>query len=276
MGNLNLTYLYDERELGPIMNVPRHEWPTLWDMPIYQILPIPYLECIIKSNKLRFGNIFESWDDPYELFFYKQNILFDNSNHHDLWINIAKHHYGQCWSSLRDSDAMWRIYSSDKHSVRIRTTFGKMMDVLYQVEGIVGLAPIFGEVQYLEKEDIIRWLKLTEQKGWGHLIKRYGESLFLKRKEFIHESEYRFILHEWTDFQGETRPVRSQYYLDIDPFNLIEEIALDPRLTPVECKTLSAFINEYVNNKIPIIQSDLYKFEAVTLHFYDEPIIVNY
>ena len=271
---MNTTYLYDERELGAIKNVPRDEWPMLWNTPIYQILPERYLECLIKTRKLRFGNVFESWEDPYELFFYKQNILFENSSIHDMMINIAKHHYGQCWSSLRDSDAMWRIYSSDKHSVRIRTTYGRMMDVLYQVEGIVGLAPIFGKVQYVEKEDIINWLKLTEQKGWGKIISSYGESLFLKRKEFIHESEYRFILQEWTDFQGIPRPVRTQYYLDIDPFDFIEEIALDPRLTPEEVVRMSIPINDYVDNKIPIIQSDLYKFEPVTIQFYDEPIII--
>lgn len=271
---MNYTDLYDEIELGAIKNVPRDEWPMLWNTPIYQILPERYLECIIKARKLRFGNVFESWEDPYELFFYKQNILFENSSLHDSMINIAKHHYGQCWSSLRDSDAMWRIYSSDKHSVRVRTTFGRMMDVLYQVDGIVGLAPLFGKVQYVEKEDIIKWLKLTEQNGWGQIINSYGESLFLKRKEFIHESEYRFILQEWTDFQGNPRPVRSQYFLDIDPFDFIEEIALDPRLTPEDVVSMSTSINEYVDNKIPIIQSDLYKFEPVTIQFYDEPIII--
>ena len=274
-GSMEPTYLYDERELGHIKNVPRDEWPKLWNTPIYQILPIRYLECLIKTKKLRFGNVFESWEDPYELFFYKQNVLFENKSIHDSWINIAKHHYGQCWSSLRDSDAMWRIYSSDKRSVRIRTTFGKMMDVIYQVEGIVGFAAIFGKVQYMAKEDIIKWLKLTEQHGWGHIIDRYGESLFIKRNEFLHESEYRFVLHEWTEFDGEKRSVRTHYDLDIDPFNFIEEIALDPRITPEEVKNISASINKYVDNKILIIQSDLYKFEPVTLHFYDEPIIIN-
>jgi len=272
---MNPTNLYDERELGPIRNMPRDEWSKLWNTPIYQILPIRYLKCLIKTKKLRFGNIIKSWEDPYELFFYKQNIFFENSNHQELWINNVRHHYGQCWSSLRDSDAMWRIYSSDKRSVRIRTTFGRMMDVIYQVEGIVGLAAIFGKVQYVDKEDIIKWLKLTEQEGWGHIIRKFGDSLFLKRKEFIHESEYRFVLDEWTEFDGEKRPVRTHYDLDIDPFKLIDEIAIDPRLTPTEVATISTSINKYVDNKIPIIQSDLYKFDPVTLHFYDEPIIIN-
>lgn len=40
--------------------------------------------------------------------------------------------YGQSWSSIRDSDAMWRIYSYNKHPIQIQTTEKRVKMMLYK------------------------------------------------------------------------------------------------------------------------------------------------
>ena len=53
---------------------------------------------------------------------------------------------------------MWRIYSPDKESVRIKTTVGKMIEVLNQTRGMMWIEPIFGVVKYLSQDKITEWL----------------------------------------------------------------------------------------------------------------------
>ena len=53
---------------------------------------------------------------------------------------------------------MWRIYSPDKESVRIKTTVGKMIEVLNQTRGMMWIEPIFGVVKYLPQDKITEWL----------------------------------------------------------------------------------------------------------------------
>jgi len=65
---------YNEKELGPIKNVTRDDYEIFKNTPIYQILPLKYAISILQNKKIRFGNIWDHWEDPYELFMYKQNV----------------------------------------------------------------------------------------------------------------------------------------------------------------------------------------------------------
>lgn len=38
--------------------------------------------------------------------------------------------YGQCWSTLSDSDALWRIYSYNHHAIQIKTTDIRIKNLL--------------------------------------------------------------------------------------------------------------------------------------------------
>lgn len=112
--------LYNRLELGDIRNVSEKEQGKYFYVPIYQILPLKYAKLILTNKELRFNNVFKYWDDPYELFLFKQNILIEGT---PLTIkDFDKRHYGQCWSLNKDTDAMWRIYSPQKDGVRLKTT----------------------------------------------------------------------------------------------------------------------------------------------------------
>ena len=261
--------LYNRLELGDIRNISDNEYFDFLKMPIYQILPWKYVQQILEKGVLRFNNINKFWEDPYELCLFNEDIIYDRYDIKDFLKESVKRYYGQCWSINRDSDAMWRIYSHDKQSVRIKTTILKLIEVLNQTRGMGESAPLFGKVRYVSKGELIKWLYHVGEKGWGHFCKLYGDSLFIKRIEFSHEAEVRFVI-----YQLQCHKVKEFIELHVDPFDLIDEIALDPRLSRDEYQQLKNNIVAFSKNII-VCQSDLYKFTPIHLHLKDTPLSIE-
>lgn len=261
--------LYNRLELGDLQNIEDADYEQFLYAPIYQILPIAYLKNILANSVLRFRNVKRAWDDPYELFLYKEALFVEGKNLEKLLKDWSERFYGQCWSLNEDTDAMWRIYSHDKQSVRIKTTVIDMIKILDQTRGMMWTAPIFGKVNYLTDEDIICWLREFEKMGWGSFINVHPKSLFLKRKEFCHENEVRFILFQTFDYD-----VSEYIELKVTPSQFIKEIALDPRLSDSECERMRDEIR-LLEQSIPIIQSNLYKFDKIKLYLKDTPIVLG-
>ena len=81
--------------------------------------------------------------------------------------------------------------------------------------------------------ELIEWIDTALKEGSGRVLKAFSESLFMKRIEFAHEKEVRFIIDSPLI---ETNQNMNNIFLDhidmeINPYAFIEEIALDPRLT---------------------------------------------
>lgn len=251
---------YNWYEFGWIRNVEEEEHINFCNTSIYQILPLKYLIKVLLNKKLRFNNILKSWEDPYELFFLKQNISLEGKSIASTLSEQCKNLYGQCWSLNEDSDAMWRIYSRDKEGVRIKTSIIKMIKALDQARGMLFVGAYFGKVEYKDKNSILKWMEQKLKEGSGELFKALTDSLFIKRFEFVHENEVRFIINN----------VKSESYdniyddhidLKVDPFDFIEEIALDPRIGEEDFKDLK-FLLSTIAKDIPIHKSDLYSFSS--------------
>lgn len=257
--------LYNRTELGNIRNVSEEEQEKFFYEPIYQILPLEYLNSILVNKEIRFNNVFQSWEDPYELFIFKQKTFIDgNSFSID---NYEKKIYGQCWSLNKDTDAMWRIYSPDKNGVRIKTTIGKVIKVLDQTRGMMWTAPIFGRVKYVKQSDINTYLRDIEKGGSGKYFESIPDSLFYKRMEFLHEEEVRFIIN--VD-PNEPHINEGHINLQVNPSDFIEEIELDPRLKTNEVNKIKEDLLA-INDSINITQSDLYSFEPLEIHLDNTP-----
>jgi len=85
-----------------------------------------------------------AWDDPFENFIpglkgqLPSGQFVEFSQRYDF--------YGQCWTLIGGTDAMWRIYSSDKRSVRIKVRLRALVETLApRAIGIV----FVGKVRYL-------------------------------------------------------------------------------------------------------------------------------
>lgn len=200
------------------------------------------------------------WDDPFE------NALLEAKGEMEdgtrVSVGFKDDLYGQCWTTDKDSDAMWRIYSPDKSGVRVRTTVG----ALYQ--SLVSSCPQFheiscfiGRVDYLAQDQLIsrfndsRWAtaRVLDTTGRGQV-----STLLLKRPEFAHEKEIRLVY-----FSNELNRTGSDVYsYPIDPLTLFDEVAFDPRwdhsqyLAAKTAAEKAGFTN--------VIQSGLYRLPPFT------------
>jgi hypothetical protein len=105
---------------GKIVLAPHPEWSynslfapdDLWAVPIYRIFSIDRFVELARTRQ----NVLVSpykWDDPFENFLLRCPVR-DASGRTLRMGNLAERWYGQCWTSTRESDAMWRIYSPEK------------------------------------------------------------------------------------------------------------------------------------------------------------------
>ena len=114
-------------------------------------------------------------------------------------IAFANSVFGQCWSLLKESDAMWRIYSPEKHGVKVKTTPRKLREALALRVEYPEVSAFIGRVRY-ESGSYLRDMvtdrvrmqnKIFDTSGKGH-----AETLLFKRDEFAHEEEVRLSTRE--------------------------------------------------------------------------------
>lgn len=221
---------------------------------LYRIIPFDILLEMLNDKVLTLVPTCK-WEDVYENFLFKETIL---KNGEKVYTDdMSKRFYGQCWSSSVSSDALWRIYSPDKKSVRIRTSFGKMKAILPNDDDY-----LLGKVQYVYQSKIENDLENLRQFTQKQLDTLILESLLVKRNSFSHEKEYRLVCHD-NSGSNTPKPVK---LLSIKP-DFIERIDFDPRADKVyrdRCKKILVELCHYPEKQIG--QSRLYSFEPKTLN----------
>ena len=225
--------------------------------PIFRVFNIQrFLElCAAKKNTLVRPH---KWDDPFENFILKKALELPNPTASGM-TEGQENFYGQCWTSLKESDAMWRIYSSDKSGVKVKTTIGRLIESLAAVS-----APnddyFIGNVSYLKDSVLrdnlqkVRWLmaEVTD-------IESMARSLLFKRVEFEHEREIRLI-YFWRNATTDI------FQYAVNPLQLFEEVQFDPRISP----ELFAVYQHYLVSEIgfprnKISKSTLYQLPTLKL-----------
>lgn len=229
------------------------------DEPIYRVFSIERLLEIFTSKALVLVKP-SKWDDPFENFILKSKMEFVDGEQAD--IAFANQIFGQCWSLLSESDAMWRIYSPDKHGVKVKTTPRKLRDALASQVEHPSLSAFIGRVryesgQYLREmvNDRVRMQnKIFDTSGRGH-----AETLLFKREEFSHEREVRIV------YSGSERDAQRDIFpFRIDPFSLIEEIVFDPRMD----RNLAAiYESHFLGSGFsgPVSRSQMYDLPSITV-----------
>lgn len=219
------------------------------NLSIYRIIPVSTLEKMLIHSTNALVKV-SSWDDVYENFFFKQSFFLDNE--FPLIIKgIGDCFFGQCWSKHRDSDAMWRIYSSKKDSVRIKTTIRKLYDSVY-IDNDCWETTHIGAVKYKTQEELKYWLDSCnglnpdDTESFNRLMTK---SVFIKRDPFIHEQEIR-VTYECASNELIANRDKKIYNINVNEF--IEEITFDPRVE-----------DDYMNNTRDMISSHNYPMEKV-------------
>ena len=199
------------------------------------------------------------WEDVYENFILKEVLKRDGK---ETTLNsLSDIFYGQCWTSRKSSDAMWRIYSPDKKSVRIKTRLGKLYNMISPNDG----AFIVGQVRYYSQakieEDISNLPVLTK----GEIITLIIQSLFTKRNSFSHEVEYRVIYVANLDKENVDSPAKP--FL-INPIDFVENIYFDPRADDAYVERCTKILTDAFNYpKSRIKKSRLYSFTSQPINF---------
>ena len=174
------------------------------------------------------------WDDPFENFIFKQYAISKNGNKVSFE-EISKLFYGQCWTlNIKETDALWRIYSKNKNGVRVKTTLNKLYDSFYDYNGISMVSNYIGKVIY-ETEENIRLFYENPDNLTDILYDRPDigpiQTLLIKRKEFEHENEVRLIYRSFNQLDDLDSDI---YQYPIDSNELIEEVLFDPRFSEKE------------------------------------------
>jgi len=193
------------------------------DKKIYRVMPVHRLFELFESKRIALVQP-SKWDDPFENLLLKGMIegIFEKFPESTVFRNFI---YGQCWTTHRETDAMWRIYSQDKSGVKIRCSIRNLLSSITEFNTDFRNDGIFiGKVDYLPQKTIFsRLSSITDIYG-----REAAKSLLLKRQEFKHEAEIRLICTKGSD---------EVQKFEIDPNEVIEEIVFDPRMNEYICNS---------------------------------------
>ena len=114
-------------------------------MNLYRIICLEAFVDILHNRRERYVRP-DTWEDTFEGYLYSK--LYDEGERknliRDIYYNVCPRNYkatidnilklehakwfvyGQSWSTMDESDAMWRVYSYNKHSIQIKNVKSKM------------------------------------------------------------------------------------------------------------------------------------------------------
>lgn len=208
-------------------------------MYLYRILPFHHLVELFEKRALSLSSP-KTWEDPYE------------------WIigdRLLDSIFAQCWCTLGVSDAMWRIYSPDRFSVRIKTTRERLENAV-----AAGLSPSerfkwkMGKVDYKPTSEIETAIDKRQPARTHSPENRALASLFVKRNAFKHESEYRVVVLD------RSRAVhQARLLVPMNPHELVLSVLVDPRAHNATVQVFKFFLKEKIHFKGSVAKSVLYE-----------------
>ncbi len=223
------------------------------DSPIYRIMPTHRLLEALESKKLVLIKP-KNWDDPFENQLLKAKVL--TAEGETGYFGFRDSVYGLCWTFHCETDAMWRIYSSEKQGVKVKTTPRKLLETLMKATANSPELDCFiGRVKYLEEADLWSWLRNNNVLD-NPSVSSIAESLLYKRMEFSHENEVRLVYSP--SYNSNSFNCPKTHSFNIDPNELFDEIIFDPRMNSELYKAYSLAVREKKFTK-EVAQSTLYE-----------------
>ena len=207
-------------------------------MTIYRYFPLKYIKQLLEKQVLFFSNVL-NWEDPYENFLFKQNVVTETGTPFRMNRSCPVY-FGQCWTTLSESDAMWRIYSVKMNDLKLDVK--KLNDVAIKIKVeseslencirdkfhfLKGYEVKCGSVNYTESEEILDAVKHAYHMEFSNIQSMFLSSLFIKREAFKHEHEYRFVVQIPRNDQ---RSKGIGIEIPFDTAN-IYEFVVDPRIS---------------------------------------------
>jgi hypothetical protein len=226
------------KKMSPMDNYLRIE-RTEWKVPIYRFTSADRILSFIDKHKNTLVSP-RKWKDPFENFLSRMILRKADGGFykHPLRDRV----YGQCWTTIEETDAAWRMYIPDGNGVRLKTRIRKLHHSLSAQQGYPMMSSYIGRVEYKTEDEISAWLS-DPQWVKDHLLevgcRGQAESLLFKRIEFEPEQEIRLIY-----LDPHNRGDDDFYHYEVDPSEVIEEITFDPRMEDELYETYSSIIRK--------------------------------
>ncbi|AGA68710.1 Protein of unknown function (DUF2971) [Desulfitobacterium dichloroeliminans LMG P-21439] len=225
---------------------------------LYRYISLAQFISLIENQKLFLRKV-KSWDDTWEAPDDQLPIIMDDGSERYAESLIVTSTVGQCWTYEKDSDAMWRIYSSNRQGIMIETDVDSFFEIDNLKRAVLAKVIYFNKSNYIEKR-----YEIANNKSY-----HYAGEMALKREAFKHENEVRLLvclqgyrdIENWWDI-----PVVG---FNINPNTFIKSITFDPRAD----EWFVDAMKKYCQSKgliCPIGKSTLYE-----RNFYEEAKIVR-
>lgn len=275
----------------------KEQMAALKEMTVYRVMKLEHFLSWCDSNQ----NVLvpaEWWDDPWERALFRNPINVCNR----LSINANDFEfYGQCWSlEKEESDVTWRIFkANDCRSVRVGVNAWDLYECFTSYcdklsGGQYSQHSCFaGLVKYMEEPDIVKVLsELHFEECLTNAAPSLVETLYIKRKAFVHEKEFRLVYYYATNDSlvedssipsnlcGDAVPVLEpdkDKLIKFDfPVSEIKSVTIGPEVThcpcelgkrKMECKKLVAQLTKKGVSRDVIDVSRIYDFPEIPINY---------
>ncbi|QSX79570.1 DUF2971 domain-containing protein [Agrilutibacter solisilvae] len=209
---------------------------------IHRIFPFERFIDFVRHEQLSLVKPSVYWQDPYENPLNREIIESDTGRrlripHFDEGL------FAQCWSLCEESDAMWRIYSSDRRGVLVTAHAHTLLrECKPQFESPLEQVYL-GKVRYrsceelrcmLESRDFLREVLRAPSYSPGS-----ASVLLYKRDSFAHEQEVRLVLSRHvSEVPGDVAQIK----VPVD--RVVASVTLDPRISAEEFERMSYLIGK--------------------------------
>ena len=181
---------------------------TLSETKVYRIIGLESFMSILINKQERFVRPIDSWPDTFEGYMLHQLdsiegmqkvidrlYMISTENIDSTILSLSKllrtryTCYGQCWSRIPDSDAMWRIYSYDNKAIQLVTTVNRIQNMI-KADAWKHLQMLISDVKYdiNDEEEALNKILVPS----ARIVSAY----FHKRPAFEHEKEIRVLLDD--------------------------------------------------------------------------------
>lgn len=224
------------------------------DTPVYRIFSFEKFITSLNDNSLYFANP-KHFDDPYDCFLLtnKKRIASET-----LPSFFTFNFLIQSWTLKSNSNLMWSAYAPNKNGILIETTIGKLQEFALRMADGNDCVHL-GKVIYLnETEFNSKYIVPFKSKAASE--DEIFKSLFIKRKAFEDECEFRLVLMKVNSNADVIKSSRLGFNLaQFDLFNeLANKVVLDPRMDRSLVQGITQLLNKN-GIKASITQSTLYK-----------------
>lgn len=181
---------------------------------LYRYISVESFVAFVETGETSLTKV-TSWEDSWEAILAKIPTVDEQGGVRERSYSYVEDLFGQCWSLLPESDALWRIYSPNKTGMVIATSVERFQLLAENYHHLhVGRVVYFDDVQ-----DLVSKAEAMHNHPFPEAL--------LKRSAFAHEHEVRLLM--LAAHQDKVERTDRSVTLRLDPAAFLTGVTIDPR-----------------------------------------------